>query len=709
MATLHSTHATGLSSPQADATPRTRNRARRRWLAAGFLTGVGAAGAFVLWLAALGCGEYLGVSPFMAAVNVAGSLAFAVLSVLILLYRPENRIGWLSGWIALGMSVSVMAFTGIPCGVAVTPPLPGLPIAAWALYSFSAFPVILPLFILLPLIFPTGHFLSARWAKAAAVGVLLLFLTALATSVAPDLRQDNAYGYSVALDNPFGAVDLPVWWRSTVRVATVLVACLLSLMAIAAMIVRLRRARGDERQQMKWLAYFVATAVAFQILVFELPGGLFYPEIFHTFWYDLIIGIVMLGFPTTIGVAIFKYRLYDIDILINRTLVYGALTLTVVGIYVLIVAGASWLFHNENNLAASLVATGVIAVIFQPLRARLQRGVNRLLYGERDDPAGVLTRLTSRLESTGSDDPLLVVLVETVASSLKLPYVALWLARDDDLTLAAETGALPPQVEMMPLLHQQERVGELVVAPRSPGEALSNDDRQLLAAIARLTATTARTIQLTDQVQEARVRTVSAREEERRRLRRDLHDGLGPVLASQGLKLAAARQLLRDKPDVAERLLDDVIRQGENTVTEVRRLVYALRPPTLDELGLVEAIREHVDVVGATAGVQFTVDAPPTLPEIPAAIEAAAFRVVQEALNNVIRHAQARCCTITLVSDASLHILIEDDGVGLPAARQNGVGLHSMRERAKEVGGECVIENGVLRGVTVRAALPLDK
>ena len=705
MATIHSAGAGGMAT---DLTLQIINRPHRRWLAVLFLLLTGAAGVFVLWLAALGCGDYLGVSSFMSTVNVAGSLAFAVLSVLILLYQPGNRIGWLSGWIALGMIVSVMVFTGMPCGIGISPPIPGLPIFAWVIYSFGAFPVILPLFILLPLVFPTGRFLSARWATLTAIGVLLLFLTAVATSIAPDLRQDNAYGYSVDLDNPFGTVNLPAWWRPTVRVAALLVACLLSFMAIASMVVRLRRARGDERQQVKWLAYFVTTAVAFQILVFELPGGLLYPEIFHTVWYDLIIGVVMIGFPATIGIAIFKYRLYDIDLIINRTLVYGALTVTVVALYVLIVAGSSLLFHNENNLVASLAATGVIAVLFQPLRARLQRGVNRRLYGERDDPAGVLTRLTSRLESTGSGDSLLAVLVETIASSLKLPYVALWLDEGEDgLTLAAETGAQPPHVETLPLLHQQEKVGELVVAPRSPGEALSSDDRQLLAAIARLTATTARTIQLTDQVQEARVRTVSAREEERRRLRRDLHDGLGPVLASQGLKLAAARQLVRDKPEVAERLLDEVMSQSENTVAEVRRLVYALRPPTLDELGLVEAIREHVDVVGSGAGLQIAVDAPDALPEISAAIEVAAFRIVQEALNNVIRHAQARCCTITLTVNGALEIRIEDDGVGLSETMRSGIGLQSMRERALEVGGEWFIENGAPHGVRVRVLLPV--
>jgi signal transduction histidine kinase len=446
---------------------------------------------------------------------------------------------------------------------------------------------------------------------------------------------------------------------------------ILSAMMIGAVLYRYRRVLSmEQKQQVKWVVMAIVVTVLGTIdwvLFFE-----FFPPsdgqallLNNTLHYPFALA-TQVAIPAGITIAILRYRLWDIDIIINRTLVYGALTMIVAAIYVVIVAGSGRLFHNENNLVASLAATGVIAVIFHPLRSRLQLNVNRWLYGERDDPAGVLTRLTSQLETTGSAGSLLAVLVETIASSLKLPYVALWLyAEDGALTLITQTGVQRTEVETLPLLHQQESVGQLQVAPRAPGEALSTEDRQLLAAIARLTAATARTIQLTDQVQEARVRTVSAREEERRRLRRDLHDGLGPVLASQGLKLAAARQLVREKPEVAERLLDEVMSQSENTVAEIRRLVYALRPPTLDELGLVEAIREHVQVVGTNAAVSIAVD-------------------------------------------DGLHIHIQDDGIGLRQGNRSGVGLQSMRERAVEVGGVCTIENGEERGVVVRLSLPIQ-
>jgi signal transduction histidine kinase len=541
-------------------------------------------------------------------------------------------------------------------------------------------------FLTFCLLFPDGRFVP-NWVRWSLIPLLLWMAIWMLTPL-PNLDPAEAVGIQISL--------------------------LMLALIVGTQVYRYRRVSTSiQRQQTKWFVFGFGIVFAAVFLWMIISVALPFPPGPERVLSNLVgqgfLSLFPVAFVVCIAISLLRYRLWEIDILINRTLVYGALTVIVAAIYVVIVAGSGRLFHNENNLIASLAATGVIAVIFHPLRSRLQLNVNRWLYGERDDPAGVLTRLTSQLETTGSSGSLLAVLVETIASSLKLPYVALWLyAEDGALTLVTQTGVQRSEVETLPLLHQQESVGQLQVAPRAPGEALSAEDRQLLAAIARLTAATARTIQLTDQVQEARVRTVSAREEERRRLRRDLHDGLGPVLASQGLKLAAARQLLREKPEVAERLLDEVMSQSENTVAEIRRLVYALRPPTLDELGLVEAIREHVQVVGTNAGVQIVVDAPAVLPEIPAAVEVAAFRIVQEALNNVIRHAGARHCAISIASDGGLHIRIEDDGVGLPAQTRSGVGLQSMRERAAEVGGVCTIENGEERGVVVGLSLPIQ-
>jgi signal transduction histidine kinase len=253
-------------------------------------------------------------------------------------------------------------------------------------------------------------------------------------------------------------------------------------------------------------------------------------------------------------------------------------------------------------------------------------------------------------------------------------------------------------------------VGRLRAAPRAPGEPFSPLDRHLLDNIARQAGLAVHAVGLTRELQRARQRSVAALEEERRRLRRDLHDGLGPALASQGLKLAAIKQHLHGQAPAALTLIDNVLAQNQTTVADVRRLVYGLRPPALDERGLAEAIRDHLGQ-GGTNHVQFTVDdLPANTPALPAAVEVAAYRIALEALTNIIKHAQARHATVRFgVGDSpvALQVEIEDDGTGLPAALRAGVGLRSMRERAEELGGRLSVSAGQQGGTCVRATLPL--
>jgi signal transduction histidine kinase len=201
---------------------------------------------------------------------------------------------------------------------------------------------------------------------------------------------------------------------------------------------------------------------------------------------------------------------------------------------------------------------------------------------------------------------------------------------------------------------------------------------------------------------------VTAREEERRRLRRDLHDGLGPQLAAQTLKVGSARSLYGRDPAAADALLSELETNMEAAISDIRRLVYNLRPPALDELGLDGAIRESAAQY-ATNGLKISVDTPQTLPSLPAAVEVAAYRIVQEALTNVVRHAAASECVIRLELDGELEVEITDDGVGLPEDRGAGVGLSSMRERAVELSGTCVVEPSLPEGTRVLARLPIPE
>ena len=294
--------------------------------------------------------------------------------------------------------------------------------------------------------------------------------------------------------------------------------------------------------------------------------------------------------------------------------------------------------------------------------------------------------------------------------------------------IAAAYGLAVPLPLRLPLTYQSERVGELLIAPRGPGESFTPAEQRLLRDIAQQAGVAAHAVRLTGDLQRSRERLVTAREEERRRLRRDLHDGLGPALAIHSLKIGAARSLLAQtlapiaepppsRPSVASAdvLLAELEQDIASTLADIRRLVYDLRPPTLDELGLAAAIRESAARYALAAApnlepLRITVDAPEHLPPLPAAVEVAAFRITQEALTNVLRHARARTCRICLSVADDLVLEIVDDGLGLSAAANGhggGVGLASMRERAGELGGACLIETPPAGGTRVFAHLPL--
>jgi signal transduction histidine kinase len=485
-----------------------------------------------------------------------------------------------------------------------------------------------------------------------------------------------------------------------------------------AQIYRYRRVFSPvQRQQTKWVVYALALVVLGIVVdvVVEDLLQLHLPIFLTQFLGPVAWSLVPVLIPISLGIAILRYRLWDIDIIINRTLMYGILTVSIVALYMLVVLGLGTLFQAQGNLIIALLATGLIAVLFHPLRSRLQRAVNRLMYGERDDPYRVLTRLGRRLEATLAPEAMLPTIVETVALALRLPYVAITLREGDTSTPAASFGA-PRQGEglvRLPLVAQHERVGELVLAPRAPGEAFTSPDQRLLEDLTRQIGVavyavrlTADLKRLTIDLQRSRERLVTAREEERRRLRRDLHDGLGPQLASLTLKLETARNRLAHDP-LADTLLSDLTARTQATVADIRRLVYALRPPALDELGLIPALREQALQYGDQVSVHL--DAPECLPELTAAVEVAVYRITQEALTNVARHAHAHHCDIQLALDETAGLLtlsIQDDGHGLPPSRGVGVGLTSMRERAEELGGTWSIEQVLTGGTCVLARLP---
>jgi len=476
----------------------------------------------------------------------------------------------------------------------------------------------------------------------------------------------------------------------------------------------LRASTPAERQQTKWFVVAVGLLTLWiPISIFGLPG---LPEAEGNLL-DLHLQLFLLiGIPLGVGIGVLRRGLWGADPIINRTLVYGTLTLSIVLLYVLIVGGLSALFQSSGSLLFSALVTGAVAFFFQPLRQRLQSGVNRLMYGERDDPATALARLGQRLETALTPETVLPSIVETVAQTLKIPYAEIELTADHGWQTAVRhpsTISRPSSVVSFPLTFQSETLGHLLVAPRASGEAFSAADRRLLEQIAQQAAPAVHAYRLTADLQKSRERIVTAREEERRRLRRDLHDGLGPSLASQALKLEAAWEAVELNPTAARAQLGELKAQMQALVSDVRRLVYDLRPSVLDELGLVSALREHARrVVPPGSGLRVSVSAPETLPPLSAAVEVAAYRIALEALTNVIKHAQAHECVIELSmvewrAQKFLTLEIVDEGVGLPTLHQSGVGFASMRERAEELGGTCFINQRQPHGVQVLAQLPI--
>jgi signal transduction histidine kinase len=301
---------------------------------------------------------------------------------------------------------------------------------------------------------------------------------------------------------------------------------------------------------------------------------------------------------------------------------------------------------------------------------------------------------------------VLPAIVTTVREALRLPYAALRLS-DDAPSVAS--GEPVPATEELPLLHSGTPVGTLVLGVRPGENGFSPADRRLLADLARQAGVAVSTVRLTADLQRSRERLVTAREEERRRLRRDLHDGLGAQLAGLTVQAGVLRSLIDRDPAAAEALAGEVRRELRTAIGDIRRLVHDLRPPALDELGLVGALQRlagHIGADGTALQAEVRAD---DLPPLPAAVEVAAYRIVQEALTNVVRHARAHRCTVEVaVASAELVVTVSDDGSGLPADRVAGVGLASMRERAAETGGTCEVTAGPAGGTRLVARLPRD-
>lgn len=608
-------------------------------------------------------------------------IAYGIAGAVFLDRRPDLPFGWLLAGTAVLVAVAVVV--GYPAAGAIAAGDDGAP-ARWALTPLSL--AFLPVAVqgLINVRFPSGRPATRAGAVlevAIVVGTGLVLLGGFfggsmdgSVSGAPQLRHPLTGGTAV------GQVG-----DALVALAPVVV--LLGLLAGLGVIVRFVRARGLERQQLKWRAAGVAVALAlFPLAVTDRVGPL------------IVLDSPL--FVLTLVIPVLRYRLWAIDTILRRSAAYAGITAVLVLGYVAATAAAARIVSDQ---VAAPIAAAVVAMSFAPVSRWVQRLVDRLFYGDRSDPYRTLRDLGRRLSAVAHGDAL-GSLVESIASSLRLPYVAV---EHPDGTRLAVHGVAGPVQQRWSLTYEQDKAGVLVASPRRGEDTFDERDLDLLRDVAEHVGVAVHAASLTAELLRSRQRLVTAREEERRRLRRDLHDGLGPVLTSVGLNLDAARARVAGDPDAAGVHIAHAREATAHALADLRRLVHDLRPPALD-LGLAAALRAQLARLETGSGLQITVDIP-ELPELPAAVEVAALRIAVEAVTNAVRHSGGRhCCVRLATTGEELMLTIHDDGTS-PHPWTPGVGLSAMRERTAELGGTLLAGPAASGGATVIATFPLPR
>ncbi|MET8832858.1 histidine kinase [Micromonospora sp. NPDC004540] len=629
-----------------------------------------------------------GLDP-VPAVAVAG-LAWVVTGALLVTLRPRNRIGWLLVLVGALQSVSNSGNTYGAFGTRADPPWP---YADWVglLTVMIYFPSLLLQANVLLALYPTGR-LPARWWRWPVLGVVIaMAVLTVGATFSQDSYDDVGAGQAPAV--------LPTGWWTTVGVVACFATIICGTVTIwVATAVRLVRARGPQRVQLAWL---VAAVIPLTLGAFFVP----LPR--------PVLAVVALLVPVAVGVGVIRYRL--LGIVLRPALTYGTLTAAVVGVYFCVSAFAGSLL--DHGRLPGVVAAALVAVGITPLRDRLQLGVDRFVYGARRDPLEAVTRVGGTVAAEG--DALAGVLAG-VADAVRAPWAAVVavdgrpvaVARPDRGYAAGEVDVVAGGHEAIPLLLEGQRIGELQVGHRHHASPFTPDDRRVLGLLAPQVAVVLRAVDLMEALQVERDRVVAATRSERQRLGRDLHDGLGPALAGIGLGLQAIDDAITAADaTTAQAIVGRLREEVTTTVNDVRRIIDDLRPVTLDELGLVNAVRRHADSVNGAVEVSLDIDDLPTL-TLP--VEAATYRITQEALTNVVRHANARTASVAMTRAQlptgrhELVVTIADDGSGMtgPGAG-TGVGLPSMRRRAESVGGSLEVRSG-RGGTTVVARLPIE-
>ena len=653
--------------------------------------------------------------PLGEVVLVAGMLVtWAAVGALIVRRKPLHPVGWLVAGVGVAGAVGV-AGDGYAM---VEPALPG---REWVYWATEAVGGLVPaLLVVLLFTFPDGRLLSPRWRRAVALTVAVTAEMTVAGALS-EYSGPVEDGYTFGpfwLENPLPVTigeDHPLWGGQLgwpLFLATVVA-------GVVALVLRYRRAGREQRQQIKWiLPPFGLVALGFLGMVFEGADS--------TFWL-LVPGA--LAVPVAIAVAILRQRLFDIDLLIRRSVVYAVLWLAIGAVYVVLAALPGLALGDRVPVPAAVALTVLATLAFQPARRWVDRVVGRLLFGERESELELLSRFGATVADTFDVADLAPRIADTVRHGLDLDWarVALVVGTSEvgrtepagasgiDLSATAKPALV------VPLTHGAERLGAIECGPKRDGR-LTERDHALLASLARQATLgihnahlaaelSARLDEIGRQAAElraSRARLVAAQDAERQRIERDLHDGVQQDIVSLLSQLSLARTQLRRDRAKAESTLAELQTQTGAVLGELRQLVQGIHPPVLTDRGLLEAVEAKLAQI--PVGVRLHVDPELRGARFDADAEAAAYFFVSEGLTNAMKHAAAVTLSVRLaVEDEQLVVEVVDDGTGFVPASARGSGLTGLRDRIEAVGGEMHVRSSPGTGCRLEATVPVSR
>lgn len=551
--------------------------------------------------------------------------------------------------------------------------------------AFTAFAVNQLSFIPVVALFPNGRFVP-RWTRWLVVVMVPIGLVKVILAA--------------------GDARVPGPMAAAVGVATFVTYAVL----LGAQLYRYRRSDSIARRQSRWVVAGLGAMIVLALVIIAGSTVAAAPD--EGSWLEVLLELATASFVLilfmTLAVAVVRFRLWGVEVVLNRLLVWGALSTGVLAVYLVAIGTTSLMFDAADTGPPAVLAAIIIAIAFQPARRRLQRFADRAVYGSRDEPVAITADMGELFDDLTRPDLLLSALARLIATDLKLSSVTLAVQLTDGTTVE-ETHGQPGAGERhtIALRVGPNQIGNLTISSRRGQRQLAKKDRHTLNLIGSQAAALAGMLRLAHERELMRDHVVVARDEERRRLRRDLHDGLGPTLASISQRVDAAAKHPTTTLEVTH-LLEDANVGLRETLVEMRRIVQGLRPPLLDQAGLMGALRRSIERDGSdVSSPTVSVSSDDDFGGLGDSVELALLRIAEEAVLNARRHASATHIEVSLARvDDHIVLQVSDDGTGIASDAVHGVGMRSMHERAAELGGRVDVTDASGCGTSVTVRLP---